>query len=341
MLHRYTDTHLLLYYNDSLLMISARPQGYESYDELSEYTQVFMVSGPEELESFDPAGDHSDNHDPHGQYVIDYGYHDHLLEQINGLLRPEREQRTIPYTVANHHLMNTLVKNYTRVVYTEGPISTANADITEMILLPEDELPAEMTALAQYFTAHGMWLGALSRLQIQAGSPKTQHMLRTEVLPHFENKKQSASNGDIQTFYMYRLRAQSRELFERTHTGALSIIHDLYRHHDTEEWFRPGVQDTEEYLIHTEHLESDMDSELDHLREWIKDSYLAYGQHYLVMPLGWMLDDSLLHSVALRFFAGIAPAIRLRVESGTGRIILIELCADEPAHSVYFVGESR
>lgn len=332
MLHRHTDTHLLVYYQDSLLMVKNQSEGYDSYDALGRHTEVFAGITSEKLPSFDPADDHSGQQDPDGHYVIAYGYQDRLLEQINSLLQQVHTAAAL--THPRDHLVNTLVKNYTRITYVTGlSPAVAKADTEEAVPLPIGEPPSEMTALGQYFTAHGMWLGALSRLQIQAGSPRTQQLLEAEVLPHFENKKQSAI-GNMQIFYMYRLRAKSRELFERTRTGALVIIQDLYRHHDTEQWFHPGVQNTEEYLIHTEHLESYIDPDLEQLREWIKDSYLAHGQPYLVMPLGWVLDEALMHSVALRFLAGTAGAIRLHVETGTGRVILIEVCTDEPAHKV-------
>ncbi|WP_046215600.1 hypothetical protein [Paenibacillus wulumuqiensis] len=335
MRYRYTSTHLLIDREDSVLAIASRAQGYASHDELSRHTHVLAAMSPEEFDTLE-LDNQQLQHDPAAP-TLQPG--DRLLEKVNMLLALagayEAEEAAPVRTQVETQILYPWLKNYTVIQYVQQPATTeVQALDWQDVPLADEQTPEGMTALAQYFAAHSMWLGAISRIRIQAGPPEMQHMLHREVLPHFEHTKQHLIGDQVESFSMYRLWPQSREWFEQTSTAALPIVRDLYRHHDSEEWYRDGRHGMLYYLVDTEQIEPYDEDELEHLRQLIRCSYLEQGDSYAVTPLGWQLEDSLRHSVALRFLASITPFVRLCVDGGTGRIILIELFQSEPAHPV-------
>lgn len=230
------------------------------------------------------------------------------------------------------------IQDYSTLAYSSGRermefAEHVSADVTR--ILTDD--PAGMSALGQYFTAASVWLsGDLNfRVGIPVHNEEVRERVMNEVAPHFAEVKQWARKGRIETVYLQHLKPGSIKLFDENKAGILLVMKDLYRHHDIGDRYTGHKRKLIHYTVKVDALEPYEEEGAGELQALLRKAFFGevvtdFGH----LPLGWQFDDSLRHSVALRFLAGFAPNLTITVDQGTNEVVMLHLSQKELIHTL-------
>ncbi|WP_054939926.1 hypothetical protein [Paenibacillus ihuae] len=200
-------------------------------------------------------------------------------------------------------------------------------------IMTED--PTGMSALGQYFTAASVWLSVEFTVAIPVLDEEVRERIMQEVAPHFAEVKQVVRKGRIETVYLRQLKPGSVKLFDENKAGILPVMKDLYRHHEVGDRYAGRKRSLVHYNVKTAVLEPYRESESVELQALLHTAYFgAEVTEFGLLPLGWQFDDSLKHSVALRFLAGFAPSLTITVDRDTNEVIMLHMSQEELIHKL-------
>ncbi|OKP98281.1 hypothetical protein [Paenibacillus sp. P46E] len=228
------------------------------------------------------------------------------------------------------------IKGYSRVEYSEQAerLDFGKDSSFRMEKMELESSPSGMTAAAQYFIAQNAWLSDDFRQNIPAHNENIRELILAEIAPHFANVRQCVREGSVEMIYLQELKTESRQRFGETQTGILPVLEDLYRHHDISDRFNGVKRTIINYMVNKDALEPYEVPDTETLQALLS-SYLDLPDvEYSVMPLGWLFDENLRYSEALRFFAGFVPHLMLGVDEDTGEVILLQMSGKEFARKV-------
>jgi hypothetical protein len=197
-----------------------------------------------------------------------------------------------------------------------------------------DQFPSTMTALAQYFTAGSIWLTDNFSVGIPGHNEEVRRLIMEELASHFVDVKLCITEGEIETIYMQHVRPESKKLFADAKTSVLPVMEDLYRHHEISEWRHEGRKKLLYYTVNISALKPYDAADTQGLKTVLRKAYLDQGKEFVLMPLGWLFDDSLRDSIALRFFAGFVPSLTLVIDSDSNQVITLQMSREEFRHPV-------
>ncbi len=195
--------------------------------------------------------------------------------------------------------------------------------------------PTEMSALGQYFTAASVWLSVDFTVAIPVLDEEVRERIMQEVAPHFAEVKQVVRKGRIETVYLRQLKPGSVKLFNDNQAGILPVMKDLYRHHDIGDRYAGRKRELVHYTVKVNALEPYEEDGAGELQALLRKAF--FGEEvtdFGLLPLGWQFDDSLRHSLALRFLAGFAPNLTITVDQDTNEVVLLHLSQKELIHTL-------
>lgn len=205
--------------------------------------------------------------------------------------------------------------------------------------LETEHEPAGITALGQYFAAASAWLPGNFVIALPVRDEEVREQVLEEVTPHFEHVRQYTTEAEGESVHIAQLKPASRQLFKDTCTSALPVMEDLYRHHDTSVWLRGAVRTVVYYPVNLEALAPYEAEGIEELQAVLRKLYFEPpGEGTAFTPLGWHFDDSLKHSIALRFFAGFVPHLTLGVDADSREVITLQLSNQEYIRPVRLSG---
>lgn len=190
---------------------------------------------------------------------------------------------------------------------------------------------AAMTALGQYFTAASIWLNDQICIELEVPDDETELLVLAQVAPHFTDVK-SIVEEKGKFLRMSHIRPESRVLFGQSDTGALPIVRDLYRYPRIDQWHQQKKRNPVHYSLDASRLEPYEAKDLADLQVLLA---IERGKEFNILPLGWTFDARLRESVALRFFAGIIPAVTLIVDADTNEVMMLQLSKEPFMHPVF------
>ena len=204
----------------------------------------------------------------------------------------------------------------------------------EMNRIMTDE-PTEMSALGQYFTASSVWLSDDFTVVIPMLDEEVQDRVMQEVAPHFSKVKQLVRKGRMESLYLQHMKPESVKLFNENQAGILPVMKDLHRHRDNGDRFSGHKRNLVYYTVKVNVLEPYEEEGAGKLQALLRKAFFGelvtdYGH----LPLGWQFDDSLRHSVALRFLAGFAPNLTITVDQDTNEVVMLHLSQKELIHTL-------
>lgn len=208
----------------------------------------------------------------------------------------------------------------------------------EQLLL--DQEPEQMTALAQFFAAVSVWGNDNTMNIIPVDDGEVRKLVMDELSIHYQNVRLCIEEHRTQLVYLQQMKTKSAELFATANPKFMMVLEDLYREPRSKDQMHlmGKKRSLLYYSVDPSSLTSfDVDGTAS-LKLLLNQTYLERGESFVLQPRGWVLDDGLSESLALRFFAGFVPALTLVVDADTDQVISLELSRAEIRHEVELNG---
>ncbi|NRF94834.1 hypothetical protein HQN89_28495 [Paenibacillus frigoriresistens] len=185
-----------------------------------------------------------------------------------------------------------------------------------------------MTVFAQFLNASSVLLPGNTSVQLGIENEEIHNLILKELVPHYEKVKVVLIDNRINTIMMEQLKNDSVEIFRSMEqSGELSpLIMDFYRSSDRNLLGPHKKRRTCRYFnVLLDKLEPINLTGTDSLRKWIEDGYIQPNERLALSPTGWVLEDELQKSVALRFFASFCPSLLLVVDADDMKIVGLDI----------------
>lgn len=185
-----------------------------------------------------------------------------------------------------------------------------------------------MTVFAQFLNASSVLLPGNTSVQLGVENEEIHNLILKELVPHYEKVKVVLIDNRINTIMMEELKNDSVEIFRSMEqSGELSpLIMDFYRSSDRNLLGPHKKRRTCRYFnVKLDKLEPINLTGTDSLRKWIEDGYIQPNERLALSPTGWVLEDELQKSVALRFFASFCPSLLLVVDADDMKIVGLDI----------------
>lgn len=194
--------------------------------------------------------------------------------------------------------------------------------------------PTSMTALGQFYAAACLGHSDSVVIDLPVPDSETEQLILNEIASHFADVRRISVENEGNSIRMMQLKPGSRLLCEAAVMGAMPIFKDLYRHSSTVSLYQGKRRTLLLFSIETSRLEPYVDEDLNPLNHLLCKAYLNSGKEYNVTPRGWILNEDLCESIALRFFAGFSPSITLYVDEDTNEVVMLRLAREPHLHTV-------
>ncbi|AIQ12805.1 hypothetical protein [Paenibacillus durus] len=197
-----------------------------------------------------------------------------------------------------------------------------------------ESTPGDITSLAQFFMAGSIWLNDNFQIGIPVHDEEVLKLVVSEVAPHFKEVKQCMAQGEVNVIYMKNVKPGSKMLFASAKNGVLPVMADLYRHRDLSNWYIGRKRNVLHYTVNGNALQSYSIPGTSALRTVLEKAFWGRDEPYVLLPTGWIFDDSLRDSAALRFFAGFVPCLTLVIDADSNEVITLQLSREESRHQI-------
>ncbi|UOQ91471.1 hypothetical protein MUO14_12835 [Halobacillus shinanisalinarum] len=150
-------------------------------------------------------------------------------------------------------------------------------------------------------------------------------VILNEIAPHYEKVQMIKMNDIVTKINLKFLKSHSQKLlkealFKETKD---SIINDIYR---TDKLYIPTHETKLKYFkVKCKYIQPVSHTDFERVMDFIDSSFLSSGESFSLRPSGWVLEDGLRNSIAIRTFSSFSKEIILVVDSIDNTVIAMDI----------------
>lgn len=186
--------------------------------------------------------------------------------------------------------------------------------------------PTDMSEVAQLFAAFSVIIGSDAMTQIPTPNETSINLINTEIIPHYTNVKGVYNDGVLQRINVRGLKQTSEMIIKnKLKDGIYPVVTDLYRSDDLN--LATGRRSLKYFSIRKEDIIPLITRETEKLQHFFQNTFFADTGSIFLSPTGWLLEEKLRESVAIRTFVVFASSLVLVVDEGDNRIVGLDIYA--------------
>ncbi|UOQ43736.1 hypothetical protein MUN89_17900 [Halobacillus salinarum] len=152
------------------------------------------------------------------------------------------------------------------------------------------------------------------------------NVILNEIAPHFHKVQLIKTNDNITTINLKFLKTHSQELLNKAldEQSPDSIINDIYRTNKLYKIPKHGLN-LKYYKVHCEYIQPVTLQNFDRVMDFIDSSFLKSGEPFSLRTSGWILEEELKNSIAIRAFSSFSKEIILVVNSADDTVVFVDI----------------
>lgn len=225
------------------------------------------------------------------------------------------------------------------LVEIEKPYSNENSyqSSFKMMKLESPFEPIDITEVGQLFAAYSVIIGSDAMTQIPTPNETSINIITTEIIPHYRDVKGVYNDGVLQRINVKGLKPTSKRIIEnKLKDGIYPVVTDLYRNDDLN--LATGRRSLKYFSIRKEEILPLITRETEKLEHFFHNTFFAKKGSVFFCPTGWILEEKLRESVAIRTFIVFASSLVLVVDASDNRIVGLDIYAQAIELTVYDSG---
>lgn len=196
----------------------------------------------------------------------------------------------------------------------------------QMKVLESPLEPTDISEVGQLFAAYSVIIGSDAMTQIPTPNETSINLISTEIIPHYTNVKGVYNDGELQRINVRGLKPTSKMIIEnKLKDGIYPVVTDLYRSDDLN--LATGKRSLKYFSIQKADITPLITRETEKMHHFFQNTFFADTGSVFLSPTGWLLEEKLRESVAIRTFVVFANSIVLVVDEGDNRIVGLDIYA--------------